>query len=122
MPKADNAANRILAGSMVRSSLKSFAAEYQPICSFDEQISGVKGDVKYLKRETNAKIKMGHYHVRDPKKVKSTKVKMGLKGLQSKKEVKQNGMMACYNSHTDLKLGITKAAIRWISCACEECF
>jgi hypothetical protein len=78
MPEANNAANRILAESMVEGSSKSFATECQRICSLDEQISGVKGDAKNSKRETSAKIKMRHYHVQDPKKVKFTKVKMGL--------------------------------------------
>jgi hypothetical protein len=92
------------------------------ICSLDERISGVKGDVKHSKPETNTKITMQRYHVQDPKKVKFTKVKMGLKGLQSKKGVKHNGIVACYNICTDPEVGINQAAVRWIPCACKECF
>jgi hypothetical protein len=89
----------------------------------DSRISGVKGDVKHSKREANSKIKMQHYHVQDPEKVKFTSVKMELKGLPSKKGITHNGIMVCYNIHsTDPKLGIDQAAVRRIPCACKECF
>ena len=121
-PEANNGATRISAESMVDGASKSFATECQRICSLDSHISGIKGNVKHSKRKANSKLKMRHYHVQDPEKVKFTGVKMELKGLPSKKGITHNGIMACYNIRTDPQLGINQAAVRRIPCACEECF
>ena len=89
------------------------------LCSDPARFGGVKADGgKRQKREAAAKMKERHYHVQDPAKVKHGKTSRVAVGFE---KGEHNGMLAHYNFRVSKELGMGRAAVRRIPCACDAC-
>ena len=58
------------------------------------------------------------YHVQDPAKVKYTNTNMVAVGFEAGEH---NGLIAHYNFRVSKELGVGRAAVRRIPCACAAC-
>jgi hypothetical protein len=104
-PEANDSAHRMVAHSMVEGASKSLAEECARLCSDEVRTSGVKGSVKREKRETNSKLKLRKYHVRQAETVKFRDLKMEVTGLPKKTKQSHNGLLAHYNTRVERDLG-----------------
>ena len=96
----------------------SFAAEAKRLCEMPDRIEGTKSYKKSNKREQNAPLKRREYYLHDAKDQKYNQIHMKLNGLRKEK---YHGLTAMYNVRTDPDLGIGKAAVHRIPCACDGC-
>ena len=118
-PEAKDGASRMAAHSMLGDAKMSLAEESQRLCSDPARFTGVKGHGgKLQKREANAPMKERHYHVQDPAKVEHTSTNRTAVGFE---KGEHNGLLAHYSLHVSKELGIGKAALRRIPCACAAC-
>ena len=63
-------------------------------------------------------MKERYYHVQDPAKIRYGNVKKTAVGFEAGEH---NGMLAHYNFHVCKELGVDRAAVRRIPCACAAC-
>jgi hypothetical protein len=118
-PEANDGEKRMAAHAMLGDQKMSLAQESARLCSLPERIHGVKAEGgKRQKREAAAKMKQRFYHVQDPAKVKYTKTNMTAVGFEAGDH---NGLIAHYNFRVSKELGVGRAAVRRIPCACAAC-
>ena len=118
-PEANDSEARMRAHSMLGDEKMSLAEESARLCRLPERAHGVKSEGgKRTKREAAAKMQQRFYHVQDPAKVKYKNVNMTAVGFD---EGDHNGMLAHYNVRVSKQLGVGKAAVRRIPCACSAC-
>eukprot|EP00966_Prymnesium_polylepis_P017924 413578-Prymnesium_polylepis.1 len=118
-PEANDSAKRMAAHSMLGDTKMSLAVEAARLCRDPARFSGVKAEGgKRQKREAAAKMKERHYHVQDPAKVKHGKTSRVAVGFEAGEH---NGMLAHYNFRVSKELGVGRAAVRRIPCACPAC-
>ena len=115
-PEANDSEKRMNAASMTENASSSLAQECARLCSTDNRMTGLKGDVKHAKRESNARVKRRHYHVQDDDAIKFKNTKYKAVNFP-----KDKGVMQCYNVRADPDLGLGKIAMRRIPCACTAC-
>jgi hypothetical protein len=120
-PEANDSSKRMDAHSMVEGASKSLAAECARLCSEEARASGVKSNMKSVKRESSSKLKFRHYHLQDPELVKFRELKMKMEGLPKKRKEQRNGLLAHYNMRVERDLGVGVAALRRIPCSCDDC-
>jgi hypothetical protein len=121
LPEANDSSKQMDAHSMVEGAYKSLAAECARLCSKEARASGVKSDMKSIKRESSLKLKFWLYHLQDPKLVEFCELKMKMEGLPKKRKEQRNGLLARYNMRVERDLGVGMAALRWIPCSCNAC-
>ena len=118
-PEAKDAACRMAAHSMVGDAKASLAEESARLCRDPAREGGVKSEGgKRQKRDDAAKMKKRHYHVQDPAKVTYTNTNRVAVGFE---KGEHNGLLAHYSLHVSPELGVGKAALRRIPCACAAC-
>jgi hypothetical protein len=61
----NNWASRMSAEPMVEGTSKSLAVECARLCSDNARSNDVKSEGKYQKRDSEAKMKQGHYHIQE---------------------------------------------------------
>ena len=98
---------------------KSFAEECKHLCESEDRVTGVKSHQKYNKREADAPLKCRCYYLHEPDDVLYTNLNMKVAGLPNMG--KHSGLGAMYNIRTDPDLGLGKAALRRMPCACDGC-
>ena len=119
-PECSHESTRMNAHAMVGKCELSFAAECLRLCSDKSRLSGVKsGGNKRLKRENETKMKNRFYHLQMKSDIHVMEGKTTVIGFCRK--TKKSGIMHHHNFRFDPDLGIGKAAVRRIPCACEAC-
>jgi hypothetical protein len=121
LPEANDSSKRMDAHSMVEGASKSLAAKCACLCSKEVRASGVKSNMKSIKRESTSKLKLRHYHLQDPELVKFRELKMKMEGLPKNRKEKRNGLLAHYIMCVEKDLGAGMAALQRIPCSCEGC-
>lgn len=116
----DDREKRMNATTMSEADLESFAEECARLCSMIDRESGVKGQSKHAKREAAAKMKCRTYHVTTKDDAIFSSICMGAAKNKSL-DGKNNGLRARYNIRTDPDLGLGRAALRRVPCACQSC-
>jgi hypothetical protein len=118
-PEANDSEKRMAAHSMLEGAKKSLAEECARLCSLPERSGGVKSEGgKRAKREGEAKMKERRYHVQDPAGIQFPNLKMSAVGFEAGEH---NGIIAHYNVRVSKDLGVGKAAVRRVPCACDAC-
>jgi hypothetical protein len=109
---------KIIPYSVREREFASIAEEAARLCSLDRN-EGAKGDKKHKKREQASVMKKRIYHVRKREDVLQEGLTMKLEGLPSKGA--HVGLLGRYNLYVDPELGVGKAMLRRIPCACAPC-
>ena len=117
-PEANDGTARMAAHTMIEDAAYSLATECARLCGDPARAHGVKSHAKYAKREGAAKMEERFYHVQDPADVHFTKLKKTVVGLPAGEH---NGLLSRYNLRTDPQLGVGRAALRRVPCACNAC-
>jgi hypothetical protein len=108
------------AASMLDDASQSLVKECVCLCTEETRVRGVKGYAKHAKREANTPLKERHYHPHESDDIRFMNVKMKAEGLPTGGGI-YNGIGAMYNICTDPNLGLAKAVVRQIPCACTGC-
>ena len=109
---------KIIPYSVREREFASIAEEAARLCALDRS-EGAKGDKQHKKREEHAVMKKRIYHVRKREDITQEGFSMKVKGLPGKGA--HVGLLGHYNLHVDPDLGVGKAALRRIPCACVAC-
>jgi hypothetical protein len=117
-PEANDGPRMMQAASMLENAATSLAAESVRLCTEESRVRGVKGNTKHAKREADAPLKERNYNLHQPEDVRFKSIKMRAEGL---KKGSCNGVGTMYNVRTDPDLGLGRAAVRHIPCACTSC-
>jgi hypothetical protein len=118
-PEANDDEKCMAANSMVEGASKCLATECARLCSLPSRINGVKGHAKARKCEETAGMKKRNCHVQIKEEdVHFTNLKMKVVGLPSGA---YNGIGAMYHLRIEPWLGVGKAIVRRIPCACDGC-
>ena len=114
-PEADDKESKMNAHSMIGFASCSLAKR---LCDDEVRVNGTKGYRKHKKREDIQKLKKKVYHLQDKDDVEMVGIK---KDSIRFRKVNRNGISAMYNIRCDPDLGLGKAAVRRIPCACLFC-
>lgn len=116
----DKREKRMSPQSMSEDEKMSFAHECLRLCSHPDRLTGVKGQTKHAKREAAAKLLCRCYYTMSMDDVLFSSLCMGVAKNPSL-EGTHNGIRGRYNIRADPDLGLGRAALRRVPCACDSC-
>mmetsp|Transcript_39227 Transcript_39227/g.95297 ORF Transcript_39227/g.95297 Transcript_39227/m.95297 type:complete len:477 (-) Transcript_39227:173-1603(-) len=115
----DDNQGKMIANTMKGDEKVSLAEECARLCSCESRVDGVKSEGgKRAKREKAAKVKSRHYHVHREQDEEYNNMSMVVKGFQ---QGEHQGIIAHYSIRVCKELGLGRAALRRIPCACPSC-
>ena len=117
-PEADVKELRMNAHLMICFASCILAKECKRLCHEEERVNCVNGYRKHKKREDIQKFKKRIYHLQDNDDVKMVGIKKDYIGFR---KGNRNSKSVMYNIRCDPDLGVGKAAVRSIPCACLFC-